>query len=114
MKDNDFGLLFAHYGEEREVDATDEEKQLFGIVCDMAKEHGCEQITLVRKSDNYVTAAIGDYDIARMKYTDRAKWITFPYAEAKAVKHYIQDPNDIKEFDDLLIKAIEQIKKWGA
>ena len=104
---------FAHYGEKRDVDATDEEQQVYRIICDMANKHGCtSQIGLVRKSKDYVAAAIGDYDIARIKFTERAKWIIFPYAEQKAVKHQIQQPCDVEQFGDLLEKSLSAISKW--
>lgn len=105
-------FAFAHYGEERETDATDEEAQMFSILCQMFEAHGYDpaQLTLLRKSDNYVSVCIGDYDLARMKYTTRAKWITFPYAEEKAVKHYIAIPEEITSYDTLLNAQLEHIK----
>lgn len=114
MKDFDFGLNFAHYGEEREVDAGAEEVQMFDIVREMAADLGAdpEQIQLTRKSKDYVSAVIGDFDVARMKYTDRAKWIIIPYAEPKAEKHHIKEPDDIRQFGDLLTKNLEQIRKF--
>lgn len=104
---------FAHYGEERDVDATDEEVQMFSILCQMFEACGYDpsQLSLVRKSDSYVSACVGDWDLARMKYTNRAKWITFPYAEEKAVKHYIDAPDDIRQMDSLLSAQIEQMSK---
>lgn len=108
------GLQFAHYGEERTVNATDEEEQMFRIVCAMVDGHGWspDQVRLVRKSDSYVAAAIGDYDIARFKFTDRAKWILFPYSQEKAPKNYIQLPDDIEQYDYLLIKALNRINSF--
>lgn len=107
-----FGL--SHYGEERAVEAESEEAQMFSILSDMfeAKGFDSSQLSLVRKSKDYVSAVIGDWDLARFKFTDRAKWIIFPYAEAKAVKHYIEAPDDIKEMDALLSAQIEQMSKY--
>lgn len=104
---------FAHYGEERAVDATDEEAQVFAVLCDMFGSHGYDssQLRLVRKSSNYVAASIGDFDLARFKYTEKAKWIIFPYAETKAVKHYISVPGEIMDMDDLFSLQVEALGK---
>ena len=71
------------------------------------------QLRLVRKSDSYVTAAVGEWDLARFKYTDRAKWIMFPTVEAKAQKHYIEDPEEVYDFADLLADSIAHIVKYS-
>ena len=107
-------LRFAHYGEERAVDAEDGEMQMFNIICEMVNEIGfdTEQLRLTRKSKDYVSAVIGDYDVARMKFTDRAKWIIIPYAEPKAEKHHIEMPDDVRQLKDLLIKNLEFISKY--
>ena len=106
---------FAHYGEERDVDATEEEKQVFSILCDMFQSKGYdpEQLDLVRKSDNYVAAAIGDYDLARFKATDRVKWIIFPAAETGAVKHYIESVTEVFTFDKLLNTQIHKMSAYA-
>lgn len=41
------------------------------------------QLLLVRKSDSYVMAAVGEWDLARFKCTERAKWIMFPTVLSK-------------------------------
>lgn len=112
---NDIGLFFAHYGEEREAKFTDEEKQMFDILCGMFKSRGYDptQLELTHKSDNYASVVIGDYDVARIKYTERAKWITIPYAEPKAEKHHISVPDDIRQFDDLVDRNIAFIEKYA-
>lgn len=106
-----FGL--SHYGEERAVEAEQEEAQMFSIIQDMFEAEGYApgQLSLVRKSKDYVSAVVGDWDIARFKYTDRAKWIIFPYAEAKAVKHYIEAPDDVKAMTDLFASQVKALSK---
>ena len=103
----------AHYGEEREVDATDEEKQMFYLLQDMLKARGYDpdQLDLVRKSDNYVAAAIGSSDLARFKFSDRAAWVVFPSAEVGAVKHYIGSVSDLEQFNELFDTQISCMKK---
>lgn len=111
---SDFGFAFAHYGEERDINATDEEYMVYHILCDMFHDLGYDpnQIELVRKSNSYVSAVIGDYDVARIKYSDKAHWIIIPYAEPKSVKHYIDSTSDVQQLNDLLIKAIEDLSKF--
>lgn len=109
-----YGLHLAHYGEERELEETDDEAQMFNVLCSMfyAKGYDPAQLRLVRKSKDYVSAMLGDFDIARMKYTERAKWIIFPSAEPKAVKHRIESPEEIEQYGDLFEKVIEFVSKY--
>lgn len=106
------GLRFAHYGEERDVNPTDEEAEIFDMIRSMVSDPD-GQLRLVRKSDSYVTAAVGEWDLARFKYTERAKWIMFPTVEAKAQKHYIEDPEEVYNFADLLADSIAHIVKYS-
>ena len=66
-------IRFANYGQERDVNATDEELKIFEAL----KEATGRDLRLVRKSDSYVTAALGEWDLARFKFTQRAKWVSF-------------------------------------
>lgn len=104
------GLRFAHYGEERDVNPTDEEAEIFDLI---RSTTGRDDIELVRKSNSYVSAVIGEWDIARFKYTDRAKWIMFPTVEAKAQKHYIDDPEEVYNFTDLLTESLAHIDEYS-
>lgn len=110
MKDSDFFFGLANYGQEREVDATEGEQRMFEILREMFQSKGYkpEQLKLVRKSDNYVAAAIGDYDLARFKATNRVTWIIFPF-EIGAVKHRIESVEEVYEFSDLLDRQIESM-----
>ena len=107
-------LEFAHYGEERSVDATDEEAGIFEELQGLtAFSNLPAPLELVRRSDKYVTAAVGDYDLARFKYTDRAKWIMYPLAETSK-KHKLESIDDMHEFDDLAFASVDKIKKhWN-
>ena len=104
------GLRFAHYGEERDVNPTDEEAEIFDLI---RSTTGRDDIELVRKSNSYVSAVIGEWDLARFKYTDRAKWIMFPTVEAKAQKHYIDDPEEVYNFTDLLTESLAHIDEYS-
>lgn len=108
-------LNFAHYGEERDVNATDGEIQMFGIICDMFRQNGYdpEQLDLVRKSNDYVAAAIGDFDVARFKATERAMWIVFPAAENGAVKHRMESVEEVYDFGQLLETQIDKMSSYA-
>lgn len=93
-------LKFANHGQERDLICTEQEREIFEIikcVCD-ADGLDSELIQLVRKSDNYVSVVMpsskgyGDMDLARMKFTNRAKWIQLA-PEFNKVK--ITDPEDV-------------------
>lgn len=92
----------SHYGEEREIDSTDGEKEIFELIKELTEEPDLE---FVRRSSNYVSAVIGPIDVARFKFTSRAKWIQLPYVLGDKVK--ITEPGDIRELKDDLIKAVE-------
>ena len=104
-------LVFAHYGEERDINETDEESEIFDLIRSMVSDP--EQLDLVRVSDDYLTIKVGEWDLVRIKYTERAKWIIFPIVEAKAKKHYIEDPEDVLSFSDLLADSIAHIDKYS-
>ena len=101
-------IKFANYGQERDVNATDEELKIFEAL----REATGRDLSLVRRSDSYVTAALGDWDFARFKYTQRAKWISFPTAEAGPPKHKIASPEEAASFTDLIAESLAVIDKY--
>ena len=98
----------ANYGQERDVNATDEELKIFEAL----KEVTGRDLRLVRKSDIYVTAAIGEWDLARFKFTQRAKWVSFPTAEVGPPKHKITCPEEAANFADLITDSLAVIDKY--
>ena len=103
-------IVFANYGQERERIATESEIEIFDILQEMT---GRDDLRLVRKSDAYVSAVIGEWDLARFKYTPRAKWIVLPTAEIGAVKHRINSPADVKDYADMIAESLEIINKYS-
>ncbi len=95
-------LSFSNYGQNREVNATDEELEMFNLICQCTE---ADDLELVCRSDNYVSASIGPTDVARFKFTKRAKWILLPYLTNTKIK--ITEPDDINELKDDLIKAVQ-------
>lgn len=101
-------IQFSNYGQERDVNATEEELKIFEAL----KEATGRDLRLVRKSDSYVTAMLGEWDLARFKYTQRAKWVSFPTAEAAPPKHKILHPEEAAGFADLIAESLAVIDKY--
>ena len=98
-------FAFAHYGEERPLEATDGEKAIFEVILDIVKAGGfpTEPIRFVRKSKDYVSAVIGPSDIARFKWTDRSKWIQLPYGPDGKTKHALTDPEEVRNYENTVL-----------
>lgn len=105
-----YGFDFANYGQERDRVATESELEMFETICSVL---GREDLELVRKSDDYVSVVVGDWDLARIKFTPRAKWIVLPVLESGSKKHRIQEPGDVAEFADLIRQSLEHIEKYS-
>ena len=101
--------LIQNYGQERERIATESELEIFDCLKALP---GCEALRLVRKSDNYVTAVLGDWDLAQFKYTPRAKWITFPVLESNKNKHTLDEPSDAADFANMVADSVAHIAKY--
>lgn len=99
---------FANYGQHREIDATPEEMEIYGTLKEL-----CPDLELCRKSDGYVTAMLGEWDLARFKFTQRAKWINFPTVEKSSVKNRIQHPEDTRGFADKVAESVARIRKYS-
>lgn len=102
-------IKFANYGQQRGLNATDGEIEIFETLKTMT---GLDRLKMVRKSDSYVTAVYRGWDLARFKYTQRAKWIAFPTAEVGPPKHRIEVPGGITVFGELVEKSLEIIEKY--
>ena len=100
----------ADHGQERERIATESELEIFDIIKSVTDR---DDLRLVRKSKDYVSALLGDWDLARFKYTPRAKWIVLPVIETGAAKHRIEAPGDVAEYANQLKASIEHIEKYS-
>lgn len=100
---------FANYGQIRDRLATEGELEMFDVIASMVDDPA---LSLVRKCDDYVSAVIGDWDLARLKYTPRAKWIVLPLTEHGTKKLRIQSPGEIAQFEHLIAESVETIKKF--
>lgn len=102
-------IKIANYGQDRERIATESELEIFDRIKSLVT---CPDLELVRRSDNYVTAVLGDWDVARFKYSPRAKWLMLPIVE-RNIKHKIGAPEDVDEYQELLLQTLEHIKKYS-
>lgn len=110
----DYGIKFAHYGEDRDVNPTVDEFDLFGQILVIIGESGrdVDKIRLVRRSDKYLTACVYETDICRFKLTDRTKWIELPYSDQGRLKVKITHQQDIHQYAEELIKHYDLAVKW--
>lgn len=93
--------FFAHYGEEREINATEQEKAIADHIAAL-----CPASRFVRVSDDYVSMKVVNTDICRFKYTERAKWIMFPYLKDKKKRRF-DSLLELVDFDDAIKESYE-------
>lgn len=110
---NSFSVQYG--GKEKALECEPEEEEIFNILCSMFEELGRnpEKLDFVRLSDNYVSAKIDEWDLARFHWGPRSKWIQFPTIEASKVKHKIKTPEEVEQFSELLQKSVEHIAKYS-
>lgn len=110
IEDGKIGLKVVNYGQERDLNCTEEERQIYDNILTALSDAGLDTscMELVRKSDNYVSACMrssnegyGLMDVARFKFTDRAKWIKAGLAFDKTP---IGAPEDVLSMGDGLIE----------
>ena len=102
-------LKFSNYGQDRDINATEDEVKIFEALKDAT---GRDDLRLVRRSDSYVTAVLGEWDLARFKYTQRAKWVAFPTVEVGPPKHRISRPDEAVSFTELITESLAHIDKY--
>lgn len=105
-------MIIINYGQERDLICTEQEREIYNIICALS---GDDRIQLIRKTDNYVSAVLassqgyGEMDIARFKFTTRAKWIRFgPDFE----KVPLTDPDDVEGMADEIQAAYEAVREY--
>ena len=101
-------IKFQNYGQARTINPTDGEiaiyENIVKVLSDAELDTTCMEF--IRKSDSYVSACMKsnsgyDYmDVARFKYTDRAKWIK---TGVDFNKFKISDPDDVLDLSEELI-----------
>lgn len=96
-------------GHNRDLICTEEEREIYDIIrslCDDAN-YESDRLELIRRNDEYVTIIIkaddgSPLELARLKYTVRAKWIRFcPEFE----KIQLTDTEDITNYTEKIYAA---------
>ena len=107
--------IITNYGQERDLICTEQEREIFEDIQAMIDAAGLESelLRLVRKSDNYVSVVLesptyGSMDVARIKYTNRAKWI---WTEQTG-KVKIDEPKDVTNFAEALTESFRFNAKY--
>ena len=98
---------FAHYGEKRELNATDEELIVADEIVKILPP--ADDYDIVRKSDNYITLTMSGLDLARIKFTEKAKWVNICAVDLGKVKRRIEKPEDVQQFKDDFKKSYDFI-----
>jgi len=108
--DEVFSVSMGNYGQERDLVCTEEERIIFRIIAHICEENNFDvtPLRLTRVSDNYVSAVMdtgtdyGALDVARIKYTNRAKWIKLGPDFKKAD---ISRPEDVLNMSQDVVNA---------
>ena len=96
-------IKFADYGQERELNVTAGEIEIFNLIKKILEADGADtsRIKLVRKSKNYVTVIVSfedpcQLDLARIKYTNLSQWIWTSF-DGKVQIDSVEDTNNLSE-----------------
>ena len=54
----------------------------------------------------------GVSDLARIKCTEKARWVNLPIVDLGKVKRRFDDISDVEQFKDDIIKSYERIKQY--
>lgn len=100
LKASGFSVKIAGVNDYPEVNPTDGEQKIFDYIKALCP------VELTRKASEYVTAVYNETDVARFKFTERAKWVLFPYLENNK-KRYIEKIEDLSAFKDDIIKSYD-------
>jgi len=108
--DETIRVSMGNYGQERDLVCTEEERIIFRIISRICEENNLDvaSLRLTRVSDNYVSAVMdsgsefGALDVARIKYTNRAKWIKLCPDFKKAD---LSRPEDVLKMADDVVNA---------
>lgn len=100
---------------QKELNANKEESEIFDILGAMYQVYGGKRddLKFVRYSDNYLSARVGNIDLARFRFGERTQWIFFPNVESKKERHKISTPEDVLQFEKLAKESIEFIKRYS-
>lgn len=103
-------ITIQNHGQARDLNCTDGEAKIYDQIVKALSDAGMDVscMELIRKSDDYVSACMysgsdyGHMDVARFKFTDRAKWIK---TGTGFEKFKIARPEDVLELSEELAAA---------
>lgn len=87
-----------------DIDANADELLMFDYI-----KSACPSVQIVRNASAYLSAVYNETDVARFKFSPRAKWIMFPYLDKK--KRYIEKIDDLSAFKEDIIKSYDEAVK---
>lgn len=109
-------LFEVRYGGKRKVrDCEPEEWMMFDKVYIMFKSFGGNpgELRFERYSKDYLTAKYGEWDLARIHWGPRSKWIMFPTVEHSSTRHRIHSVDEVLQFEDLIKRSMEHIEEYS-
>lgn len=106
-RSDELDLHFSNYGQARELNASEADLELYETICELLEDEDRDAgaLELVRKSDDYLTIALGPTDVVRFKFTDRVKWITLPYNQVNKLR--ISGTRELNSIAGELVKAYD-------
>lgn len=102
---------------DKELNINDDEKDVIKIIFSfLTPQENLDNFSIERRSNNYISIFFGKNDFLRLKYSERAKWISLRLPRSLA-KNNIENPlfaaqsnknqqhwrADIKSLDDLYL-----------
>ena len=96
----------------KQVDPNDDELEIFNAIGSILMEEDLPgKLELIRRSYDYVTATVGGLDLVRFKFHPSAKWLMFPCCEAKKVKHYVEEIDEVYDYEDIILYSLGIIRR---
>lgn len=115
---------------DKELNATREELQVAQHFIEIIRNRKPGvPVALERRADNYLSLCSGVNDFLRLKYTDRARWVSidaepaglsaddprFAAQKNKNQRHWkasLRDLSDLAGFDDAVVAACQYIERY--
>lgn len=100
------GLTRTEYSEVRSLNPTDGEVQILDNIRTILDDNS---IQLERKANNSLAAALDGKELAVFRFSGKTTWIYFPQLEKFKDRHFIGDPDDVRNFTDQLEESLTHL-----
>lgn len=99
-------------GRDRELNATDNEHKSYDIIKQIINDAGLDtdKISLVRKSDNYLSVVAFGSDLCRFRCGQKTQWFMFPFISNEKIK--VEDLSRLTELSDHIVNSYNQCEKY--